>query len=156
MESRIISTKQSTIQLSGVAVLLLHGTKILIAFNLYSQIVFTLAEQSCDIKLTTHKGTLDTAQSLSVQIHGSLPVDAIEVEPLLLAIDTLHIKLLTVPEVRTEVRLRNLVHVISIVRIGHSADIHKRCQYSTRNGSGNPALTIIISRCNFFASCIYL
>ena len=56
-------------------------------------------QQTGYIEFATHKGTLDTAQTLSVQINVSFPVDTIEVEPLLLAINTLYVELLTVPEV---------------------------------------------------------
>ena len=103
MERGVVGTKDTAIKLGGILVFFLYSTKMRITDDLYGKVVLTLVEQARYIKLATHEGTLDTTQVLTIQIDIGLPVDAIEVEPLLIATQVIaYLELITIPEVGTE------------------------------------------------------
>ena len=102
MKSRIVGSKDATIKLRRILVLLLDCPEMLITNHFHCQIVFTFLEQARHIKLATHEGTTDTTQLLAVQEYVGLPVNAVEVQPLLTFRFYRHIKFIAIPEIRAE------------------------------------------------------
>ena len=128
----------------------------LIADDFHSQIILTFLQNSCHIKFTSHKGSLNATKALPIQENIRLPVDTIEIQPLLPIFDGLYLKLITIPEVATEIRLRDLVDIIGIVWIRHSTYINIGSQHSTRHRSTYPIMAVKISTSNLLASGSHL
>ena len=102
MKSRIIGSKDTTIKLRRILVLLLDCPEMLITNHFHRQIVLTLLEQARHIEFSTHEGTIDTPQLVAVQEDVGLPVNAVEVQPLLTFWFYRDIKFIAIPEIRAE------------------------------------------------------
>ena len=157
MESGVVGPEQSAVELCGVLVFLLYGGEMFIADDFHGQAVGALSEQSRHIEPAPHEGAVNAAQTLSVEEHARLPVDTVEVEPLLRSVGQVgDLKLVTVPEIGAEERLRYLVHIVGIIGVRHGADVQVGSQYGARHRGRYPVVTVELCRGDFLTSCHHL
>ena len=145
VESRIVSTQDTSVEVRALCILFLDGTDMFVFDDLYSHYVLTRNNYIRHIELATHKGTLDTAGLLTVHINVCFPVDTIEVQEDTFLFEVFrHGKLVAIPKVGVEERFRNHRLIVGIVRIGNSPNILVTAQDSTRHGSNDPVFRLEI------------
>ena len=148
VEGWVISTQLTTIEVGILEIFLLHHAEVGILDDMHLELVGTRLQLPGHVDARADKGTIDSANLLTIQEDIRLPVDTIEVKigMLVLVGRWLMVDGSTIPEIRVEERLGNLSHIIIIAVIRHRPDIHIAGEHGSRNGSLNPGITSLTAQ----------
>ena len=148
VEGWVISTQLTTIEVGILEIFLLHHAEVGILDDMHLELVGTWLQLLGHVDARADKGTVDSANLLTIQEDIRLPVDTIEVKiGMLVPVGRwLMVDGSTIPEIRVEERLGNLSHIIIVAVIRHRTDIHITGEHGTRNGSLDPGITSLTAQ----------
>ena len=130
VESGVVRSQDTAVEVRALLVLLLDGADMLVLDDFYRQYVCAFLQEIGHVKLPADEGAFHASGFLSVQVDIGFPVDAVEVQRHAIALEALrHFKLVAVPEVGVEEGFGRYQLVVRIIKVGQGACLDIAAQY---------------------------